>query len=582
MPQSRPTARQITRAVDVVSDATVTRVGPLRAKQLAHLNPVLTSQRGEESGRSEAESSEREPRRPARSDGPLVHSDLCFQNLDKVAATRRLRYRRRSRSSELLIADARRSEGLEPYPNSSISAENSDWVRPLRPARCRWRVAENIGVHGTVGETAHYSGTERCGSVWACPVCSAVIRYQRSEEIESAVANWQGQGKWLAFLTLTVRHGKKDDLASLLDGLLNAWRKTIAGRAWVDQKVAVKLEGFIRATEITWGEANGWHPHLHILLFFSEPVSPRMLAAFKTWLADRWKSRVLKEGLRQPTKVRGVDLRAVDKGGKMVAQYLAKIQEGYADTDRSANVHLELARGDMKTRKESVAVRKKAGRELRLMPFEMLDPEEVCALPKRRAEALWAEYVRATSGRRAFHWSKDLRSLCGLVKTEQTDEEIINDSEQGDLQFLIPGKVWDQIRSMPDQMAGILEAVERQSISAARALAAGDLVVMVEGEFWIEVETGRCFTPAEAAAHFGGELVIAPPKVVVPLPLEVVENSEARLLQQEDDRHVSLRENGNALKQKRWLAAERQWYTEMGEEPPRRLPWQEVVQLFPL
>lgn len=523
---------------------------------------------GGASGRSEAESSERETKGSGAERRPLVHSDLRNPPLGQNADTRRLRYRRRSRSGRFLVADVRRSEGLEPYPTSKITADSPEWVRPPRPARCSWGVAQGIGVHGSLNQTAHFSGTERCGSVWACPVCSAVIRHERSEEIEKAATRWQEQGGSLMFLTLTARHTREEGLATTLDAVLKSWSSVIRGAPWKRKAEEIGLRGFIRATEVTWGDANGWHPHLHILLFLDKPISPRRAADFESWVYDRWRIRLVKAGLAEPTKLRGIDLRVVRNDGKMLAQYLAKVQ-GEGTVTTTTRVHLEMARSDLKS------VRGGKVGNLRLAPFEMLDPD--CGLSDRRAEALWSEYFKASHGRRAFHWSKGLRELVGLDKDEKTDEEIINDAEQGDLQFVIPSDVWAKLRKLPDQMAAVLEAVELQAIWAAEALSTGDLLVMVDGQFWVEVETGRCFTPSEAAEHFGGDLIVGPAKVEIPQTPVEVERTTVRRRERNYELHVTYERNTYLTKQKRWLAAEREWYISQGQEPPRRPGWKEIV-----
>ena len=41
---------------------------------------------------------------------------------------------------------------------------------------------------------AHYAGLTTCGSIWACPVCSAKIRNTRALEISAATAAWDFAG----------------------------------------------------------------------------------------------------------------------------------------------------------------------------------------------------------------------------------------------------------------------------------------------------------------------------------------------------------------------------------------------------
>ena len=130
----------------------------------------------------------------AAAEPPLVHRGQSFPTGHRleVEGLRRSRFARRSQSSKWLIADAVDSSAIEELGDGlfadSATGEllDSDWVRPPRPARCGWRIGENVSVHSD-GQLAHFSGTERCSSVWACPSCSAVIRAERAREISQAV-----------------------------------------------------------------------------------------------------------------------------------------------------------------------------------------------------------------------------------------------------------------------------------------------------------------------------------------------------------------------------------------------------------
>ena len=390
---------------------------------------------------------------------------------------RRLRYTRRQRSSSWLISHARQEAGLPPVA-PGVTATDDEWVRPLRPARCRWRVAEGIGVHGGLDQPAHYSGTERCASIWACPVCSAVIRSERAADIQQAVETWQARGGAVAFVTLTLRHTSSDALADTLDGVLKSWQRTISGAPWLRWRDRLGIAGMIRAVEITWGEEAGWHPHAHVLLLLDTTPTPDMLAGFESWLYARWSQRVTEAGCGMPTRLRGVDVRMAGTDGTVVAQYLAKIQEVTPASTRS-RIGAEMARHDLKS------VRK-AGR---FMPFELLD----APADDDRAYPLWTEYVVATRGRRAITWTRGLRELVDLDE-ERSDDEILDDTEQSELVLTIPGRTWDElIRSDPDRMAAILEAVEIENVEAAMQLASGGYMPY-EGD-WVDMTSGEIITP---------------------------------------------------------------------------------------
>lgn len=352
---------------------------------------------------------------------------------------RLVRFLRRQRSSGWLIGSTR--EALDLPRDSS---DNSDWVRPPRPARCRWRIAEVVGLHAPAGDHgAHFSGLERCGSIWACPVCSAIIRAARAREIALALERAHERGHGVAFVTLTLRHTAADSLALNLDHLLEAWRRLQSWQAWRKLSKRLRHLGTIRAVEITVG-SNGWHPHAHLALIFERPLSEVERASFEGELAAIWQRAVEKVGGRLPSLEHGVNVKLADGDGVQIAGYLGKVQETVGK--QRLKIAQELARGDLKH-----------GRAGSVTPFELLDDET----GSRRTRALWFEYVTATKGRRAFGWSRGLRELLVPDLEDLTDEEVLEQAERGEPFGLIHKDDYDRdYQNSPQRLHAALCDVE--------------------------------------------------------------------------------------------------------------------------
>lgn len=340
---------------------------------------------------------------------------------------RRDRYRRRARSSERLIRRARIAAGLP--------ATGEGWVRPERIARCSWRAADAVGLHHELGQPAHYSGVERCGSVSSCPVCSAVIRHERSRVIQAAVDAWQAEGGDVVMVTVTLRHKASDALVQVLEHAMTAWRALTQRRPWRRVKAAAGIAGTCRALEVTWSGVNGWHPHLHVLLFVS-PVEPEEREEFPGWLQaqvyDIWSAELARLGARTISRLHGVRVTWALNGGA----YIAKIQEH----DQVSRAGLEMARTDMKR-----------GRAGSMVPFEFLDHGD-------HYLEQWYEYVDALHGRRVIEWSRGF--LAKLGQADRSDAEIIADAEALDLVGMITGAEYDSLRRQPAELAKLLEIVE--------------------------------------------------------------------------------------------------------------------------
>lgn len=303
-------------------------------------------------------------------------------------------------------------------------------------------------------EGAYFAGLQTCSSVWACPVCSAIIRQRRAVTIEHAAEAWTGQqGRWLAFLTLTVRHGQFERLEDLFSGLATCWRKVQQSYWWR----RLGWSGFVRATEVTYG-ANGWHPHLHILLF-GEGERPD-LGALERELSVRWRSVVERSGLRPTSLAHGVRLQAVGEGGASLGSYLGKVFDGEGE---SRSVGLELARSDMK--------RGGPG----LSPFELLDR---AAHGDRRSEGLWHEYEQVTHGRRAIEWTVGFLDRFGLRDAE--DEELVAEERRGEV-VVVLGAEYYRVIARAGWLAAVLDVADRGDDGATRRFVDDLIAVLVHG-----------------------------------------------------------------------------------------------------
>ncbi|MGA5514616.1 hypothetical protein ACPCGN_26210 [Methylobacterium sp. NPDC014790] len=242
-----------------------------------------------------------------------------------------------------------------------------------------------------------------------------------------------------------------------------AYQRLISGGTWAGDKREKASEaaaegirdrigyiGMIRSTEVTVGEVNLWHPHIHAIVFVGgrttgERADQRLVGVFqpsegaiKEW-EDHWRAVWTGHLQRVNPKYRpsdecsipdckcdgkghGVDfklLRTVRDAQKM-GEYLAKTQDG-------KNPAMELARGDLKE-----------ARKGNMTPFQMLFRigDLTGGVSEEDAPghgslvwclARWHEYERATRGRRAIEWTRYLRTVLGLTggDTEEDDHDLL-------------------------------------------------------------------------------------------------------------------------------------------------------------
>jgi hypothetical protein len=236
-----------------------------------------------------------------------------------------------------------------------------------------------------------------------CAVCSAKISERRRVELGQAVAVHQQQGGRVLLCTYTIRHHQGDDLRASLDGLLAARKSARSGRAAVDFTARYGVIGTVRALEVTVG-VNGWHPHVHELMFLAGGVD---LVKLQQELHERWAACVAAVGLGIINE-HGLDVQFADMS---VADYVAKFGH-----DRTWGPEHEVAR-----------VNSKSGRAGSRSPVDLLaayafDQDEQAGL-------LWLHYALVFKGRRQLVWSHGLRARFGLG-AEKTDEQVAADTTE--------------------------------------------------------------------------------------------------------------------------------------------------------
>jgi hypothetical protein len=305
-------------------------------------------------------------------------------------------------------------------------------------------VAVKLGPDGT----SHTSGTESCGSIWACPVCAAKIRNTRAEEISTGLSNHITAGGGALFVTLTLPHQAGDRLARTVELVSAGFRAINSGRSYREEHDVFGILGHIRAFEVTHGD-NGWHPHLHVILATVRPTTQNAAAALEARWQAKWDKWLTSNGW--PASLVGIGVRVdrVRRDADAAGAYLAKLQEG-EKIDRS--VGNEVARADLK-----------GGRRSSRVPFEILADFGSDGLVDDLD--LWQEFQLATKGRSAIRWSKGLRALLLPDDDELTDEEIAAAEIGGNTVAILAPWLYRKIAGRPYGEAFLHVAAEQGGLA---------------------------------------------------------------------------------------------------------------------
>lgn len=345
------------------------------------------------------------------------------------------------RRTELAGARGRRQRREWLWANSSNE----------RQRKCgRTATGEIVGLSRR-GDRASWVGLQTCGSVWTCPVCSAVVLGRRGDELREAVETWASRGGAIALVTLTMRHGPADTLASCWDAQSDAWAAA-AGRSRGARRALDELgaEGWVRRVEVTHGP-NGWHVHVHALIFLAGGTTAAAVAELGAAMFGAWAARLARVGLT-PVADRGglhAKLLDLDQAVEEVAGYVAK---GLYTADSAA---LELAGSGKRGRGENVT------------PWGLLDS---AAAGDRRARALWAEWEAGSHGRRAITWSKGMRRTLGLGE-DLDDQELVDEStgvdDVSELVAVWPSSDWAELRAAAEDLLDVVEGARPDWAGAA-------------------------------------------------------------------------------------------------------------------
>jgi len=286
-------------------------------------------------------------------------------------------------------------------------------------------------------DNAHYQGLAHCDNVWTCPVCSATISARRVAEIQHAVNQWHGS---TVMLTYTMRHTAEDDPMILVDQLRNALRYMYKDRAGRNLKEYVGWHGTITNLDVTYHKRNGFHIHIHQLVFLDPEKSKidvmndeniQRYIEFK--FAPRWITMLERNGASANIE-NGFKCTA---GEQFNREYVAKF--GRLPKDTSWTIANEVGQGNAKRGSAKIGVDKG------LHPFQIL--EKTSGRVSSRWARIWSQFVNFTYRRNQLTWSPNLKKYFGIddLSEEQVIEEVENQTDGKHLILSMNYGLWDNI-----------------------------------------------------------------------------------------------------------------------------------------
>lgn len=269
----------------------------------------------------------------------------------------------------------------------------------------RWKAYGSDGSvpfsYSKKAQSARLHNLQTCKKLWVCPVCAARISERRRREMQAVMGAHKAAGGSVYLLTLTFPHGPADRLPEQLDKLRVAEKKFKGGRRWVQLVEEFGVLGTIRSLEATYG-ANGWHPHIHSLVFTTGKVDAD---AFADAFFARWVAACELAGLPTPSRAHGVDV----QDGEFASSYVSKW-----------GIENEMTKWHAKE-----------GRNGSFTPFDLLRVALHTSSREARSTArlLFSTYADAFKGRRQLVASPALlkRYEVEMLSDEEAADEVADD-----------------------------------------------------------------------------------------------------------------------------------------------------------
>lgn len=289
---------------------------------------------------------------------------------------------------------------------------------------------------------ASIGNVQTCGSVWSCPVCASRIALQKGKLVQKALQYAEEKKQVALMVALTASHNLHTPLKEFKKKFKSAWEMFSSHRQWRSFKSIYGLKHWIANREITYGR-NGWHYHMHLLLFM-DPVELKYAEesiAVEAMLRELWLHCLSHNGLS------GLDEYAlkVTAGASVGAEYLTKI--GLTEDAKTGDLQYEM----------TASSETKSG-------YTIWDILRHASYGDRLSVLLYIEFVGAMFGDSFLSFSKGFLPLLEEIALPVDDENSDKKKE-----WIIIAPYWWGIVYRSYAIADLLEVAARtRNIEAVR------------------------------------------------------------------------------------------------------------------
>lgn len=274
-------------------------------------------------------------------------------------------------------------------------------------------------INGT--DRLGYSGMCRCGSGYICPVCNAILRQVRLQEIQRIIAIMFERGYTLAHMTLTARHNRYTDLEVFRKRFAMAEQHFRNSRTYDVFRELLCAHHNIRTIEVTDDHPDakyksGWHYHAHILHFVRcDSVDQSDIDAVIERIKKQWIVSLRKYDLDGDHDIASM-MQIVD---------ISNCRDNQQQLNRLAEYVAKMMQYEISALPEKTTKTKTKKDKSRITIWEL---QEIVL--QRDDDALYQrynQYINAMKHVNFLRCSRGLKQLCGIE--QKTDEEAVNEQQ---------------------------------------------------------------------------------------------------------------------------------------------------------
>lgn len=362
---------------------------------------------------------------------------------------------------------------------------------------------------------AKLTGTITCDNPWVCAVCSSIHLDAKAKEITQVQKNFLAAGRdkhWSTWmLTLTIPHTRADTLEDLTDKKSEVMSDFHAHSAVKKLKARIGWKGYVDSLEIRHSYASGWHPHHHILGFFTNMHPNTRVQCVYDAKRDYYRIATQADKKRINKNNQKLDLSykkflkkatfvAADSGDRLSLDYVAlrytknfklhKIEvqkyiyhvfaylcekhglrrpsEAHGVDFRESDDIQDYLTKQSKIAHELTAEHIKKSSYSRSQWDILRDCESDKPQLAAYSESLFREFAAATKGKAKLHWSPEFKELW-LDDEEEVNEEKLHDDDDTDdgHNYRIAGDIWNRFFTAADRknQRQLLEVAEKDSLN---------------------------------------------------------------------------------------------------------------------